>query len=102
MSKSRDSESHSGNTKGKYILELFITGATANSTRAIANIKSICENHLKGNYELKIIDVYEERELAIKNQVVALPMLIKRFPLPQRKLIGDLSKTEKVLEGLEI
>ena len=102
MSKIKNHESHSEITGSKYILDLFITGATANSTRAIANIKSICESHLKGNYELKIIDVYEEKDVAIRNQVVALPMLIKRFPLPERKLIGDMSRTERVLEALAI
>ncbi|HYF67726.1 MAG TPA: circadian clock KaiB family protein [Ohtaekwangia sp.] len=93
---------HGGHVKTKYVLQLFITGATPNSTRAIANIRTICEQHLKGEYELEIIDVYQEKEMAAMNQIVALPMLIKRFPLPERKLIGDLSKTAKVLEALGI
>ena len=90
------------NVKEKYALQLFITGATPNSTRAVANIKAICEQHLRGKYELEIIDVYRETEMAARNQVVALPMLIKKFPLPVRKLIGDMSKTEKVLDALGI
>lgn len=102
MSNSKKTERHSGNSKESYALQLFITGATPNSTRAIANIKTICEQHLKGKYQLEIIDVYQEREVAAKNQIVALPMLIKRFPLPERKLIGDMSRTEKVLEALGI
>ena len=102
MSNSKKTERHSENSNDEYALQLFITGATPNSTRAIANIKTICEQHLKGKYQLEIIDVYQEREMAAKNQVVALPMLIKRFPLPERKLIGDMSRTEKVLEALGI
>lgn len=102
MSKPKGHVSPSENAKGKFILLLFITGATPNSTRAIANLKSICENHLKGNYELKIIDVYEDKDIAIEHQVVALPMLIKRHPLPERKLVGDLSNLKKVLEALGV
>jgi circadian clock protein KaiB len=102
MSSSKKQNTHSDYAKGKYSLQLFITGATPNSTRAVANIKSICETHLRGNYELEIIDVYREKDRAIKNQVVAVPMLIKRFPLPERRLIGDMSKVEKVVEALEI
>lgn len=82
------------------MFQLFVTGATPNSLRAVANIKLICERYLKDNYELEIIDVYQEKERARDQQIVALPMLIKRFPLPERKLIGDLSKTNKVLEVL--
>jgi circadian clock protein KaiB len=84
----------------RYMLQLFVTGATPNSLRAVANIKLICEQYLKDNYELEIIDVYQEKEKARDQQLVALPMLIKRFPLPERKLIGDLSRTNKVLEAL--
>lgn len=89
-------------TEDKYALQLFVTGATPNSSRAIANIKTICDQYLNGNYKLEIIDVYKDKEIAAKNQIVALPMLIKRFPLPERKLIGDMSRTEKVLEALGI
>lgn len=84
----------------KYMLQLYVTGATPNSLRAVANIKLICEQYLKDNYELEIIDVYQEREKAHDQQLVALPMLVKRFPLPERKMIGDLSRTKKVLEAL--
>jgi circadian clock protein KaiB len=92
----------SRHSQKEYALQLFITGATPNSTRAIANMKAICEQYLKDNYRLEIIDVYLEKELAMQKQIVALPMLIKIFPLPERKLIGDMSKTEKVLEALGI
>ena len=86
--------------KQVYILRLFITGASPNSSRAIANLKEICEKHLKGNYELEIIDVYQQPLIAQSEQVIALPMLIKISPSPVRRLIGDMSDTEKVLRGL--
>jgi circadian clock protein KaiB len=100
-----ENESESGDfylteNKESYFLRLFITGASPNSARAIANIKSICELNLGTSYELEIIDVYQQPSIAEKEQIVALPLLIKKFPLPERRLIGDLSDTEKVLKGL--
>ncbi len=83
-----------------YKLRLFVTGASPNSLRAITNIKVFCENNLKGKYELEIIDIYQQPLIAQKEQIVALPMLLKKFPLPERKLIGDMSDTEKVFRGL--
>lgn len=88
--------------KKNYVLRLFITGATPNSVRALTNIKQICENHLKGRYSLEIIDVYQQAEIAEKEQLVALPLLIRKLPLPERRLIGDMSDIQKVLKGLEI
>ena len=86
--------------KEEYHLVLFITGASPNSVRAINNIKSICEKYLKGNYVLEIIDVYQHPELAKKEQIIALPTLIKKRPAMERRLVGDMSETEKVLRGL--
>jgi circadian clock protein KaiB len=83
-------------------LRLFITGATPNSVRAITNIRNICESYLKDRYELQIIDVYQDATLAQQEQLIALPLLIKKLPLPERKLIGDLSETEKVLKALGV
>ena len=85
-----------------YKLRLFVTGASPNSSRAIANLKEICEMHLKGNYDLEIIDVYQQPLIAEREQVIALPMLVKMSPSPVRRLIGDMSNTEKVLRGLGI
>jgi circadian clock protein KaiB len=85
-----------------YRLRLFVTGATPNSTRAIANLKGICETHIKGKYELEIIDVYQQPLIAEREQLIALPMLIKHSPWPKRRLIGDMSDTEKVLRGLNL
>ena len=84
----------------EYVLRLFITGATPNSIRAITNIKLVCEEHLRGRYSLEIIDVYQEAAIAEREQLVALPLLIKKSPLPERRMIGDLSDTQKVLKGL--
>jgi circadian clock protein KaiB len=86
----------------EYILRLFITGASPNSARAITNIKEICESHLKDRYALEIIDVYQQHDIAEQEQIIALPLLIRKFPLPERRLIGDMSQTEKVLKGLGI
>lgn len=86
----------------KYILKLFITGILPNSIRALVNINAICEKHLNGRYELEIIDIYQQPALAIKEDIIAIPVLIKKFPLPEVRLIGDLSDTEKVLKGLDI
>jgi circadian clock protein KaiB len=83
-----------------YKLSLFITGASPNSSRAITNLKDICETHLKDKYELEIIDVYQQPIMAANEQVIALPMLIKRSPGPTRRLIGDMSDIDKVLRGL--
>jgi circadian clock protein KaiB len=66
----------------------------------VTNIKRICEDHIKGRYSLEVIDVYQEVAMAEKEQLIALPMLIKKQPLPERRMIGDLSNTEKVLKGL--
>jgi len=81
---------------------LFVTGATPNSLRAVANVKRICEENLAGRYRLDIIDVYQQKALAATYQLVALPMLIKRTPLPERKMIGDFSDEGKVLAILNI
>lgn len=88
--------------KEAYVLWLFISGASPNSTRAIVNLKEICEKYLPGSYSLEVIDVYKQPTLAKDEELVALPMLIRKAPLPARKLIGDLSDTLKVLKTLGI
>ena len=85
-----------------YRLRLFVTGASPNSTRAIINLKQICEAHIKDNYEMEIVDVHQQPLLAQSEQIVALPLLIKLSPGPQRRLIGDMSDTKKVLRGLDL
>src|ERR1700739_4181623 len=86
----------------KYILKLYVTGATSNSIKAISNLKNICDKYLKDRYDLEIIDVYQKGEIAQKEQLIALPLLIKESPLPLKRLIGNMSDTEKVLKGLEL
>lgn len=83
-------------------LSLFITGASPNSTRAIANLKTICDTYLKDKYDLEIIDVYQQPFVAEQEQIIALPMLVKRWPTPERRLIGDMSNINKVLKGLNL
>lgn len=86
----------------RYILKLYVTGLTPRSVQAIENIKQICEDHLKGRYELEIIDIYQQPVLAKDEQILAAPTLIRKLPLPLRRLIGDMSKTEKILLGLDL
>jgi circadian clock protein KaiB len=85
-----------------YVLKLYITGMTPNSQRAVENVKNICEEYLKGRYELEIIDIYQQPSLAQKEQLIAAPTLVKSLPSPLRKLIGDMSNKEKILVGLNL
>jgi circadian clock protein KaiB len=86
----------------KYVLRLFVSGSTAKSALAVENIKRICEQHLKNLYDLEVIDIYQQPNLARDGQIVAVPTLIKLSPLPLRRLIGDLSNPKKVLIGLDL
>jgi circadian clock protein KaiB len=88
--------------KGVYVLRLYISGLTANSQRAIENVRKICADHLEGRYQLEIIDIYQQPIFAKKGQIVAVPTLIKERPPPSRKFIGDMSNTERILLGLDL
>ncbi len=85
-----------------YRLRLYITGMTPRSTRAIENIRAVCEEHLKGRYELEIIDISQQPNLAEGEQIIAAPTLIKKLPAPLRRMVGDLSNQEQVLLGLDL
>lgn len=85
-----------------YVLRLYVTGLTPQSARAIANVKKICEEHLQGRYELEVIDLYQHSHLAEGEQIIAVPTLIKKLPLPLRRMIGDMSNTERMLVGLDL
>jgi circadian clock protein KaiB len=85
-----------------YILRLFIVGTSTISVRAIQNLHRICEEYLDGKYELEIIDAHQQPLLVTAEDVTAIPMLIKKSPGPKRRLVGDMSNTEKVLKGLGI
>lgn len=86
----------------RYRLTLYVAGQSPKSVNAIANIKTICEEHLRGRYELTVIDLYQQPQLAPAEQIVALPTLLRKLPLPLRRIVGDLSKTERVLVGLDL
>jgi circadian clock protein KaiB len=87
---------------GKYILRLFIAGINPKSIKAIENLKGICEEYLDDQYELEIIDIYQQPIFAKEGQIVAAPTLIKELPLPIRRFVGDLSDKEKILLGLDL
>jgi circadian clock protein KaiB len=89
-------------TEEKYILKLYVAGLSPKSKRAIHNIKEICETHLKGRYELQVIDLYQNPTLAKGEQIIAVPTLVKKLPQPLRKIIGDMSDAEKLLVGLDL
>ena len=88
--------------KVSYVLRLYVAGTTARSARAVSNVRKICDEHLKGRYELAVIDLYQQPQLAEGEQILAAPTLIKGLPLPLRRLIGDMSKAERVLVGLDL
>lgn len=106
VSPDETSRTHAGrdsaSTDGHYVLKLYVTGMTSRSARAVENLRVVCEKYLPGRYDLQIIDVYQQPELARTEQVVAIPTLIKKLPLPLRRLIGDMSDEERVLVGLDI
>jgi circadian clock protein KaiB len=87
---------------GHYHLRLFVTGTAPRSARAIQNLRTICEDNLQGRYDLEVIDISQHPESVKADQIVVTPTLVKQFPLPLRKLIGDLSDTERVLDALDI
>jgi circadian clock protein KaiB len=86
----------------QYILKLYVAGQSPKSVNAIANIRNICEENLQGRYELEVIDLYQQPQLAQGDQIIAVPTLIRKLPFPLRRIIGDLSDTERVLVGLDI
>lgn len=88
--------------EGRYILRLYVTGASVRSAIALENLKKICEEYLQGRYELEVIDLFQHPVLAKDEQIIAAPTLIKKLPLPFRRIIGDMSDKDKVLMGLDL
>jgi len=86
----------------RYILRLFVIGTTPRSTKAVTNIRKICEDHLNGRYELEVVDIAAHPESAKDEQIIAAPTLIKKLPLPLRRFIGDMSHEDRILVGLDI
>ncbi len=85
-----------------YSLRLYVAGLTPKSVAAFGNLKRICEEHLAGNYRIEVIDLLEQPQLAAGDQILAIPTLVRKLPEPVRKIIGDLSNTERVLVGLDL
>ena len=88
--------------QAKYVLRLYVSRSTLKSKRAVENIKRVCEEHLKGRYDLEVIDIHQHANLARDEQIVAVPTLIKRLPPPLQRLVGDMSDLNKVLFGLDL
>ena len=88
--------------RAKYILRLYVTGSTGRSLRAVHNLKKLCEEYLSDDYDLEVIDIYKDPAAAREAQIIAAPTLVKKLPQPIRRLVGDLSNTQKVLIGLDI
>ena len=86
----------------RYMLRLFVTGQTSRSVRAIENIRQICERHWKDRYDLEVVDIYQQPEMAARHQLIAAPTLVKELPLPVRRLVGDMSDNSRVLSGLNL
>lgn len=86
----------------KHVLRLYVAGVTPRSQEAIRRVKDVCEGHLAGRYELEVIDIYQQPTLAKDEQIIAAPTLIKKLPVPLRKLIGNMADTKKVLVGLDL
>ena len=85
-----------------FVLRLYVTGTTPQSTRAIANLKRVCDLHLRGRYHLTVIDIYQQPHLAKNEQIIATPTLLKQLPLPVRRLIGDMTDEKRLLLGLDL
>jgi len=86
----------------RYLLRLYVTGLTSRSSRALINLRAICDEYLDGQYDLEVIDIYQQPVLAKVEQIIAAPTLIKKLPLPMRRIIGDMSNRERVLLGLDL
>jgi circadian clock protein KaiB len=85
-----------------FVLRLYIAGASPSSTRAIEALTLLCSAHLRGRYDLDVVDVYQQPQLALDDEVIGVPMLVRRSPLPVRRLLGDLSNLPRVLRGLDL
>jgi circadian clock protein KaiB len=91
-----------GGSNQKYLLRLYVTGATSRSRRAILNINAVCQQVLQGRYELEVIDIYQNPALGEDEQIIATPTVVKLLPLPLRRIIGDFSDRQRVLLGLDL
>jgi circadian clock protein KaiB len=99
--KTREHEAQAGGDD-QWELRLYVAGNSARSLLAFANLKRICEEHLRGRYSIEVIDLLERPQLAHGDQIVALPTLVRKLPVPIRRIVGDLSDTERTLVGLQL
>ena len=97
-----ESAAASAAAKRRYVLRLYVTGSTPHSARAVVNIRKICEEHLKGQYTLEVVDLSRHPTLAAGEQIIAAPTLIRKLPLPLRRFIGDMSQAKRILLGLDL
>lgn len=88
--------------KQKYILTLYVAGISPRSEQAIRSVKEVCEQHLKDSYDLQIVDIYQHPEVLKERQIIAAPTLVKRLPLPLRRMIGDMTNKDKLILGLDL
>lgn len=95
-------EADKGKSQKEYMLRIYVAGETDKSKRAIQKLREICEEHLKGKYDIEVVDLMKNPQLAAGDQILAIPTVVRKLPPPVKKLIGDLSATEKVLVGLDI
>ena len=86
----------------QHVLRLYVAGCTVRTAQAVANLKAICEEHLNGCYQLDVVDIYQQPALAKRDQVIAVPTLIRQLPKPLRRIVGDMSRRERVLVGLDL
>ncbi len=100
--KSVSKENKTGPKEEKWKLRLYVAGQTPNCVKAFSNLKKICEEHLKGRYTIEVIDLLENPQLAKGDQITAIPTLIRKLPPPLRKIVGNLSRTDRVLVGLDL
>lgn len=101
-SKNSTAASHDRPSTPTWDLRLYIAGKTPRATAALANLRRICDEHLSGTYAIEVVDLLQSPQLAAGDQIVAVPTLVRKLPEPVRKIIGDLSNTEKVLVGLDL
>jgi circadian clock protein KaiB len=92
----------SASAADRYVLRLYVTGMTSRSARAVKNLQAICDEYLAGRYDLEVIDIYQQPVLTRGEQIIAAPTLIKKLPLPMRRIIGDMSNRDRVLLGLDL
>lgn len=99
---SPDNNTNGDDDKDKWVLRLYVAGQTPKCVTAFMNLKKICEVELKGKYTIEVIDLLQHPQLSKDDQILAIPTLVRKLPVPVRKIIGDLSNTERVLVGLDI